>query len=172
MKFPIILPKNHAVAKLMVKYYHEMGVNYTLNCLGKRYFVIHGRLHVHRFIKECTECGRRFRGTPEYQQMAALPRIHLKLTQKPFTNCATDLAGPFSTIEVRGRGGAQVKRYLFTVYSCAYNSLLPPRKWHHLWKQKLSWMLLYDWWPDEDGRSRRSVTMEQTTLEKWVRSRS
>ena len=38
IKFPIILPKNHAVTELIVKYHHEveeheMGVNFTINHL-------------------------------------------------------------------------------------------------------------------------------------------
>ena len=46
-KFPIILPKNHIVTKLIMKYHHEregheMGVNFTLNHLQEKYFVIQG----------------------------------------------------------------------------------------------------------------------------------
>ena len=40
-KFPISLPKNHIVTKLIVKYHHEtegheMGVNFTLNHLCEK----------------------------------------------------------------------------------------------------------------------------------------
>ena len=91
-KFPIVLPKYHIVTKLIVKYHHEkegpeMGVNFTLNHLREKYFVLHGR-----------------------QQMAPLPRIPLEITQKPFTNCATDFAGQFYTMQ--GRGRPRRKRYL------------------------------------------------------------
>ena len=114
-KFPIILPKNHIVTKLIVKYHHEregheMGVNFTLNHLREKYFVIQGRQQVKKCIKECAECNRRFRGCPARQQMAPLPRIRLEMTQKPFANCATDFAGPFYTMQ--GRGRPRVKRYL------------------------------------------------------------
>lgn len=114
-KFPIILPKNHIVTKLIVKYHHEregheMGVNFTLNHLREKYFVIQGRQQVKKCIKECAECNRRFRGCPAQQQMAPLPRIRLEMTQKPFANCATDFAGPFYTMQ--GRGRPRVKRYL------------------------------------------------------------
>ena len=115
IKYPIILPKKHAVTKLIVKYHHEieghkMGVNYTLNHLREKYFVIHGRQHVKRCIRECGECCRRYRGGAAQQQMAPLPRLRLEMTEKPFTNCATDFAGPFYTMQ--GRGKARVKRYL------------------------------------------------------------
>ena len=111
-KFPIILPKNHIVTRLIVKYHHEnegheMGVNFTLNHLREKYFVLHGRQQVKRCI---AECNRRFRGCPARQQMAPLPRIRLESTQKPFTNCATDFAGPFYTMQ--GRGRPRRKRYL------------------------------------------------------------
>ena len=114
-KFPIILPKNHIVTRLIVKYHHEnegheMGVNFTLNHLREKYFVLHGRQQVKRCIKECAECNRRFRGCPARQKMAPLPRIRLEITQKPFTNCATDFAGPFYTMQ--GRGRPRRKRYL------------------------------------------------------------
>ena len=44
-KFPIILPKDHPVTKLIVKYYHEkegheMGINFTINHLRERYLII------------------------------------------------------------------------------------------------------------------------------------
>ena len=111
-KFPIVLPKYHIVTKLIVKYHHEkegpeMGVNFTLNHLREKYFVLHGRQQVKRCIKECAECNRRFRGCPARQQMAPLPRILLEITQKPFTNCA----GPFYTMQ--GRGRPRRKRYLY-----------------------------------------------------------
>ena len=53
-KFPIILPKNHIVTRLIVKSHHEkegheMGVNFTLN--REKYFVLHGRQQVKRCIK-------------------------------------------------------------------------------------------------------------------------
>ena len=92
----MILPKNHTVTKLIVKYHHEredheMGVNVTLNHLREKYFVIQGRQQVKKCIKEGAECNRRLRGCPGRQKMAPLPRIRLEMTQKRFENCATIL---------------------------------------------------------------------------------
>ena len=42
--------------------------------------------------------------------MATLPNIRLEVTMKPFTNCAVDFAGPYITIQ--GRGKSRTKRYL------------------------------------------------------------
>ena len=114
-KFPIILPKKHPVTRLIVKYHHEiegheMGVNYTLNHLRKKYHVIHSRQEVKACIRNCYECKRRFRLHPAKQQMAPLPQFRLQMTYKPFTNCATDFGGPYMTIQ--GRGRTRTKRYL------------------------------------------------------------
>ena len=70
---------------LIVKYHHEtegheMGVNFTLNHLREKYFVVQGRQQVKRCIKECAECNRRFRGCPAKHQMAPLPRIRSEMT--------------------------------------------------------------------------------------------
>ena len=107
-KFPIILPKKHHVTQLIVKYHHEMeshemGVNYTLNHLRSRYHVIHSRQEVKACIHNCFECKRRFRLHPAKQQMAPLPQFRLQMTNRPFTNCATDYGGPYLTMQGRGR---------------------------------------------------------------------
>ena len=114
-KFPIILPKKHHVTQLIVKYHHEMeshemGVNYTLNHLRARYHVIHSRQEVKACIHNCFECKRRFRLHPAKQQMAPLPQFRLQMTNRPFTNCATDYGGPYLTMQ--GRGRARTKRFL------------------------------------------------------------
>ena len=114
-KFPIILPKKHHVTQLIVKYHHEMeshemGVNYTLNHLRSRYHVIHSRQEVKACIHNCFECKRRFRLHPAKQQMAPLPQFRLQMTNRPFTNCATDYGGPYLTMQ--GHGRARTKRYL------------------------------------------------------------
>ena len=80
-KYPIILPKKHPVTELIVKYHHEteghkMGLNYTVNRLGEKYVVVHGRETVKKLNKECPECRKRFRGKPATRQMAPLPTIY------------------------------------------------------------------------------------------------
>ena len=115
VKYPVIFPKKHPVTKLIIKYHHEkeghqMGLNYTLNHLRERYIIVYARETAKRTIRECSECKRRYRGKPLQQQVAPLPRIRLEVTMKPFTNSAIDFAGPFYTIQ--GRGKSRVKRYL------------------------------------------------------------
>ena len=80
IKFPIILPKKHPVTQLIAKYHyelnsHEMGVNYTLNHLRKKYYVIHSRQEAKKCIQNCYECKRRFRIHPAKQRVALLPQF-------------------------------------------------------------------------------------------------
>ena len=115
VKFPIILPKKNHVTSLIVKYHHEnehheMGVNFTINHLREKYFVVHARQEVKLCVSSCAECSRRFRIKPKTQQMAPLPDIRLEMTGRPFENCATDYGGPYFT--KHGRGKVRTKRYL------------------------------------------------------------
>ena len=115
VKFPDILPKKNHVTKLIVKFYHEseghrMGVSYTINHLREKFLVIHVRQEVKRTNKDCSECARCFKVQPAQQQMAPLPQIRLQMTTRPFTNCAVDFAGPYLTVQ--GRGRTRCKRYL------------------------------------------------------------
>ena len=84
-----------------------MGFNYTLNHLREKYMVIHAQETVKKVIRECLECHRRFRGKPATQQMAPLPTIRLEVTMKLFTT--VDFAGPYLTVQ--GRGKTRAKRY-------------------------------------------------------------
>ena len=79
VKCPIILSK---IIKI-IKYYdelegHQMGLNYMINHVRERYSVVHVREQVKRVVRECFECGRRFRSKPAHQQMAPLPKIILQ----------------------------------------------------------------------------------------------
>lgn len=121
--YPIILPKPHAVTKLIVKYYLEsegrlMGVTFTLSYLRKRYIVVHGRELVKSTTKACAECKRRLRGKPFRQQMAPLSKIRLELTMRPFINCSVDFPKPFLTKQGRGRPASNG--------TCAYSSVYRP----------------------------------------------
>ena len=115
VKCQIILPERNQVTGLIVKYYresegHQMGLNYTINHLRERYFVVHTREQVKRVMRECLECAKRFRSRPACQQMAPLPRIRLQQSSRPFINCAVDFGGPYLTKQ--GRGRVRAKRYL------------------------------------------------------------
>ena len=76
-----------------------------------------GREEVQDWEKECSECRRR-NAKAATQIMAPLPNIQLKTTKKAFCYMGVDYAGPFYTVQ--GRGKRREKRYLcqFTCLSC------------------------------------------------------
>ena len=120
-RFPIILPRGHWVTTLIVKHYHEKGyhasgTNQTLADLSSRFWIIAAREEIRAWEKNCMECRRR-KAKPATQVMAPLPRIRVKEPLRAFSRIAVDFAGPFFTIQ--GRGKTRQKRYL-----CLFTCLL------------------------------------------------
>ena len=119
VRFPVILPRNSWVTKLLVKEYHEKGnhatgTNQTLAALSTRYWILSGREVIREWEKECAECRRR-KSKPCQQIMAPLPTARLKTSLRAFARSAVDFAGPFITVQ--GRGKHRKKRYL-CLFTC------------------------------------------------------
>ncbi|XP_068738205.1 uncharacterized protein, partial [Montipora capricornis] len=114
-KHPIILPKRHHVAKLIIEYFHRAsahsGIEYTLSLIRQRYWILGARSNVRNIIKTCFSCRRR-QAPVMQQKMANLPQDRVTPSKPPFTYVGVDLFGPFT---VR-RGRTTAKRYgaLFT----------------------------------------------------------
>ena len=103
----LILPRKSWITKLIVKDFHEKGnyasgTNQTLAALSARYWVISGRGVIRECEKECAECRRR-KAKICQQVMASLPLSRLKTSLRAFTRTAVDYAGPFITIQGRGK---------------------------------------------------------------------
>ena len=118
-RFPIILPRGNWVTRLIVKDYHERanhagGVNFILSQISQRYWISAGREEIREWEKHCNGCKRR-RNKPASQVMAPLPKVRLRFTYRAFDQCGVDYAGPFITIQ--GRGRKRQKRYL-CVFTC------------------------------------------------------
>ena len=118
-KHPILLPKKHAVTRLIVMDVHEkaghgMGVEYVLTQLRSRFWVIKGRKIVRSIIETCPGCRRRFSMKTAKQMMAPLPRPRLE-SLRAFDKVGVDYAGPFLTKQ--GRGAKRAKRYL-CLFTC------------------------------------------------------
>ena len=119
VRHPVILPRGHWVTKLIVKHYHERanhnaGVNFILSQINEKYWLIAAREEIRDWEKECNFCERR-RSRPANQIMAPLPKVRLRFTYRAFDQCGVDYAGPFTTIQ--GRGRRQQKRWL-CVFTC------------------------------------------------------
>ena len=116
---PMILPRSHHVTKLIVKHYHNManhagGVNFILAQLSQKYWIIAAREEIRDCESECNECKRR-KTKLATQVMAPLPNIRLRFTFRPFDQSAVDYAGPFITVQ--GRGKQRQKRWL-CLFTC------------------------------------------------------
>lgn len=115
-KHPIILPKQHHVAKLVVLHYHQMSrhseLEYVLSLSRQRYWIIKTRVLIRKTINDCFDRRRR-KSTVGEQRMADVPESRVAPCKLPFTYTGVDCFGPFN---VR-RGRSQVKRYGVTCLS-------------------------------------------------------
>lgn len=120
-RYPIILPRGSWVTKLIVKQYHQRsshsGTNQTLTALSEQYWVVAAREEIRDWERKCAVCRRR-KAKPTHQIMAPLPNIRVQVPLRAFVHTAVDYAGPFVTIQ--GRGKQRTKRYLclFTCMGC------------------------------------------------------
>ena len=119
VRYLVILPRRGWVTKLIVKEFHETGnhasgTNQTLATLSARYWVMSGLEVIRSWEKEYAEC-RRTKAKVCRQVMAPLPISRLKSSLRAFTRTAVDFAGPFITIQSRGK--RRQKRYL-CLFTC------------------------------------------------------
>ena len=109
-KHPIILPNDHFVTRLIIKYYHEtnghVGALHTLSSLRERFWIIRGHSTVKKVIRECFHC-RRWYSKPVEQLMASIPDERMMAYEPPFTAVGIDYFGPFLV----KRGRSTEKRY-------------------------------------------------------------
>ena len=119
VRYPVILPRKSWITTLIVKEFHERdnhasGTNQTLAALSSRYWVVSGREVIREWERQCAECRRR-KAKACQQIMAPLPLARLKSSLRAFTRTAVDYAGPFITVQ--GRGKRRQKRYL-CLFTC------------------------------------------------------
>lgn len=120
-KYPVFLPRNSSITKLIVKDHHEQnshsGTNQVLSSLSSRYWIEAAREEIRQWEIECSYC-KRMKSKPATQIMAPLPGNRLNMPLRAFSHTAVDFAGPFVTIQ--GRGIRREKRYLclFTCLEC------------------------------------------------------
>jgi len=115
---PMIIPKEHPIAELIVRYYHKLlghgGREHVLCTLRQYYWILHGRSLVRQLLHNCIECRKRY--APTLQQfMADLPRERLTPFQPPFTFTGVDFFGPFYV--KRGRATEKVYGCIFVCFN-------------------------------------------------------
>ncbi|KFM71288.1 hypothetical protein X975_00963, partial [Stegodyphus mimosarum] len=119
VKHQIILPKNHPVTKLLVKFYHltymHGGVQLVNSAMKQKYWIIGAKAAIRREIKRCVICAR-FCSELSKQVMADLPSARVN-PGRPFLRSGTDFSGPFLISPRRGRGVKPLKMYV-CVFVC------------------------------------------------------
>ena len=100
MRYPIILPRNHCVSRLIIKHAHEQthqgGINQVLSELSTHYWIISAREAIKEWERACMQCRRR-RATPGKQIMAALPELPTQMSLRAFSQTSVNFGGPFIT---------------------------------------------------------------------------
>ena len=97
-KHPVILPKNHHVSKLLLRFYHEevhhQGHQIIHGALqNASYWLISGHAAVAKLIGSCVTC-KQLCGAMLEQQMADLPPDRIEAA--PFTNVGFDVFGQWA----------------------------------------------------------------------------
>ena len=119
-KYPIILSDTSWITWLIIRHYHLMshhyaGINHLLSDLNERFWIIRARRLIKKYENHCIACKKK--NTKGLTQiMAPLPSFRFTEPLGVFVRVAVDFAGPFETIQ--GRGKVRVKRYL-----CMFNCL-------------------------------------------------
>ena len=109
-KHQMILPQNHHVTTLIIRFFHQQlghcGQEQLLSRLREEFWIIKGRATIKRVIGKCIPCRKRY-SVRMTQEMAELPKVRLTPFEPPFTNTGIDFFGPL--LIKHGRGSA--KRY-------------------------------------------------------------
>ncbi|XP_062533380.1 uncharacterized protein LOC134202389 [Armigeres subalbatus] len=117
-KFPVILPKHHAITSLIVDWYHRhfrhANRETVVNEVRQRFDIPMLRRLVDKIAKECIQC-RILKAAPRPPVMAPLPKQRLTAFVQPFTFTGLDYFGPI-LVKV-GRSNAKRWVALFTCFT-------------------------------------------------------
>ncbi|XP_058817850.1 uncharacterized protein LOC131681156 [Topomyia yanbarensis] len=114
--FPIILPKKHPLAYLIVDHFHRQyrhaNSETVVNEVRQLYNIPQLRPLVKNVARNCQEC-KIAKSMPRIPRMAPLPNARLALFTRPFTYVGVDLFGPLLV----KLGRSNVKRWV-ALYTC------------------------------------------------------
>ncbi|XP_038117193.1 uncharacterized protein LOC119769289 [Culex quinquefasciatus] len=97
LRFPVILPKDHHVTRMIVQHYHQKfghGYRETIkNELRQRFFILGVNTLVRQVAAACVWC-KVHRNQPLVPRMAALPVQRITPNLRPFSYVGVDYLGP------------------------------------------------------------------------------
>ncbi|XP_045185023.2 uncharacterized protein LOC123543028 [Mercenaria mercenaria] len=122
VRFPIILPRQNWITKLIIKHFHEQnkhcGTNQTLSA---KYWIISAREEIRKVENDCYKC-RRQKAKAAQQIMGPLPEFRLGKSMQAFSETAADFAGPFLTKQGRGKSKTETILMCFHVHGMQSSS--------------------------------------------------
>ncbi|XP_062556587.1 uncharacterized protein LOC134221413 [Armigeres subalbatus] len=116
LKYPVILPKDHALTRLLVDSYHRrffhMHNDTVFNEVRQRFRIPQLRSVIKRIARECQHC-RIVKATPRPPMMAPLPAVRLTPHVRAFSYTGVDYFGPI----LAKQGRSLVKRWI-SLFTC------------------------------------------------------
>lgn len=118
-KFPVLIPGNHHLTKLLIHKEHNRllhaGPQQVLASLREAYWPLSARSSVRKVIHECVQC---FRARPKQAPvlMGSLPEERTSPSYA-FQFTGTDYAGPFLIKDRKGRG-ARISKCYVCIFVC------------------------------------------------------
>lgn len=113
-KFPIILPSDHVLTKLILKHEHNRlfhcGYSTLLTSVRERFWPLRGNYLAKGVTRSCVICFKARPKTPDYL-MGDLPKNRIT-PSPPFHNVGIDYAGPFLLKDRVTRNAKLVKGYI------------------------------------------------------------
>ena len=96
-KYPILIPRDHRLAELIVqrchREVHHGGVRATLSRLRTKFWVVRGRQMIKKLLSRCVVC-KKLEGRPcSVTKVADLPEFRIREVA-PFSKVGIDFAGP------------------------------------------------------------------------------
>ncbi len=118
---PIIIPRQHHIAILIVRHYHEQsqhqGRHFTEGAIRMAgFWIVGAKRCICSLIFGCVIC-RKLRGRSETQKMADLPMDRVN-TEPPFTYVGTDVFCPWTISARRTRGGLANSKRWAVLFTC------------------------------------------------------
>lgn len=117
-KRPILLPGNHPLTKLILKYYHERYLHIhhetALSSILQGFEVPKLRVEMGKVKASCQTC-KNIKAKPQIPEMCGLPSSRLSTFTRPFTFIGVDYFGPLTIVS----GRQHLKRWgvIFTCLS-------------------------------------------------------
>lgn len=120
-KHPILLPKDHTITKLIIRYEHiknlHAGVQLTMYAVRNKFWPISAKVTTSNIVKNCIPC---FKLKPSISQtiMSDLPSSRVTPSH-PFTHTGLDFGGPFVIREHKRRNAKLLKIYICIFICCS-----------------------------------------------------